>query len=407
MTFTKTSALRKDIEDAFPLNRDMPQGFRWRNALVEREMEPIFRDDLTRPWSNEIFERLLIHLKGCGMSDLLLSPGKRPQARIDGVWREVALRTLTSANIDETLNHTTGNRAAASLVYSGLDMDYSFEVGVKPSERTRYRANAVAVSTGWGSGISLTLRLVPGAPPLIQDMKLEEGLVKELFPDSGLVLVTGVMGSGKSTFLASVMAEIARRGGRHICTYESPLEFDLGRMLGARGPCEQSEVPRHVENYGRAVRNLTRRAADVVLVGESRDQETLRGVIQAAELGLSVYTTAHTRGVSETPTRILNAFSPKERRGMRAAFFSSLRLIVQQRLLPAPGGGRRAIREYLPLDEAMRKKLLSASEDNLPLTLEAMLKDKGETLLAAARREVDKERITRESFLSILHEKGN
>jgi defect-in-organelle-trafficking protein DotB len=365
----------------------------------------MFPENLSDPWSPELFEKLLLFLKGCGMSDLLLTSERKPQCRIDGVWMEVSNRVLSKSNIEDTLGQTSGNRAAASLIYSGLDMDYSFEVGLKRSERIRFRANAVGVSCGWGSGISLTFRLIPGAPPTLEELSVERDLLPYLFPESGLVLFTGVMGSGKSTFLASVMRRILEKGGRHICTYEAPLEFDLGKINGALGPCEQSEVPKNVENFGRAVRNLTRRAADVVLVGESRDPETMRGVLQAAELGVAVYTTAHTRGVSDTPTRILNIFPPIERRGMSAALFSTLRLIVQQRLLARPGGGRFAIREYLVLDDSIRFELMHSREKDLPRILERILKDNGQPILVSAQREYERGNISEESFKAICFEK--
>jgi defect-in-organelle-trafficking protein DotB len=365
-----------------------------------------------------------------GMSDLVLSSDTVPQARIDGVWERVSARTLSTEDIAWAIGHSSGNKAAASLILSGLDQDYGFEVGERRSSRVRLRANAVAISKGWGTGISLTLRLLPGEAPRLASLGVEEGLIGQLFPENGLVLVTGVMGSGKSTLLASVLREIREKGGRHICTYEAPLEFDLGGSHGLSqeadpsdppsqrppgginppgrplGPVGQSEIPRHVASFAQAVRNLTRRAADVVLVGEARDQETLKGVLEAAELGLTVYTTAHTRAVSDAPTRILNSFPLGDRKGMAAALFSTLRVIVQQRLFPGTKGGRVAVREWLALDGPMRTELLRADERDLPLLVESMVNECGMPLLRSLQREVDNGRISKDALLRVLVEKG-
>ena len=98
----------------------------------------------------------------------------------------------------------------------------------------------------------------------------------------------------------------------------------------------------------RAVRTSTRTAPDVVLIGESRDPETLRGMIESAETGVAAYSTVHTRSVPETITRIINVFPFDEQRQIAATLLSSLRLIVNQRLLPRAGGdGRVALREFL------------------------------------------------------------
>jgi defect-in-organelle-trafficking protein DotB len=351
-------------------------------------------------------EELLVFLKKSGGSDLVMSSGSRASMRIDGVWRRTGTRAFTAYEMAESLNSTTGDPGAASLVLSGVDHDYAFEVGRLRSERLRFRANAVAVRNAGGNGLSLSFRLIPREPAPLESLELEPELLDNLFPENGLVLVTGVMGSGKSSLMASVMREIVLRGGRHVCTYESPVEFDLSGMGGPESPVEQTEVPRQIADFPRAVRNLTRRAADVVLVGESRDPETLRGLLEAAELGLAVYSTAHTRSVSSTPTRILNVFPPEEKKGIAASLFSSIRVLIQQRLLPRRGGGRKAVREYLVLDDSLRGALARAPEGRLPLVLERMVREKGSPLIKSVQRELEAGEIEAESLRKIVKEKG-
>jgi defect-in-organelle-trafficking protein DotB len=308
---------------------------------------------------------------------------------VDGVWRRCSERALQTSEIAAVLDAAAGNAAASAIALGGTDLDFGFEVEESRLSRLRFRGNAAGVATGWSTGLTLTLRLIPGAPPTLAELGCEPELAEALFPENGLVLATGVMGSGKSTFLAAVMRGIAERGGRHVCTYESPVEFDLSLLGDARGPVEQSEIPRHMPDFLKAVRNLTRRAADAVLVGEARDPETLRGVIEAAELGLACYATAHTRSVSAAPMRILNVFGPAEARGLAASLFSGLRCLVQQRLYPCPRGGRHAVREWLVLDQGMRDELQAADFARVPALVEEMLETRGMPLLRAAERDAE------------------
>lgn len=351
-------------------------------------------------------EGLLVHLKGRGFSDVVLTSGSCAAARVDGVWRRCSARALRTGEIASILDAASGNAAASAMALGGTDLDFGFEVEESRLSRLRFRGNAAGVATGWSTGLTLTLRLIPGAPPSLEELGCEPELAQSLFPENGLVLATGVMGSGKSTFLAAVMRGIAERGGRHVCTYEAPVEFDLSLVKGACPPVEQSEIPRHMPDFLKAVRNLTRRAADAVLVGEARDPETLRGVLEAAELGLACYTTAHTRSVSGAPMRILNAFGPAESRGLAASLFSSLRCVVQQRLFPSPRGGRHAVREWLALDQPMRDELQASDPAGVPALMEEMVEAGGMPLLRAVERDVSGGLLWPSALASVKAERG-
>jgi twitching motility protein PilT len=153
-------------------------------------------------------------------------------------------------------------------------------------------------------------------------------------------------------------------------------------------PIEQSEIPRHLKSFSEALRNLARRSSDVVLVGESRDRSTMRGVLKASEMGLSVYTTLHTRSVIDAPLRILNMFQRKERESIKASLFGSLRLIVQQRLYPDLNGkGRIALREYLPLSKDSLTILINAPIKKISPIMRALLHEKGLSMAKALERE--------------------
>ncbi|MDR1040297.1 MAG: Flp pilus assembly complex ATPase component TadA, partial [Deltaproteobacteria bacterium] len=351
-------------------------------------------------------EGLLLHLKGIGFSDLVLTSGSCASARVDGVWRRCSGRALHTAELASLLDSASGNAAASSIVLGGSDLDFGFEVPESRLSRIRFRANAAGVAAGWGTGLALTFRLIPGAPPTLAELGCEPELASALFPENGLVLATGAMGSGKTTFLAAVMRGIVERGGRHVCTYESPVEFDLTPADSGHTPVEQSEIPRHLPDFLTAVRNLTRRAADAVLVGEVRDPETIRGVLEAAELGVACYATAHTRSVSAAPVRILNPFPPAEARGLAASLFSGLRCCVHQRLFPCPGGGRHAVREYLALDQPMRDELQRAGIGRSAALMEEMLEARGMPLERAVERDLAEGLVWPSALAAVRAERG-
>ena len=172
------------------------------------------------------------------------------------------------------------------------------------------------------------------------------------------------MGSGKSTLLAAILRDIIEKGGRHVSTYEAPIEFDFDAIPNPGGPVSQSTIPEHLKSFLTATRNSTRTAPDVVLIGESRDPDTLRGMIESAEIGVAAYSTVHTRSVPETISRIINVFPIGERLQITATLISSLRLIISQRLLPlADGSGRIALREYLAFTPEIREALLNTTPD--------------------------------------------
>ena len=214
------------------------------------------------------------------------------------------------------------------------------------------------------------------------------------------------MGSGKSTLLAAILREIIETGGRHVASYEAPIEFDLDAMDNPGGPVSQSSVPEHLKSFLTATRNSTRTAPDVVLIGESRDPETLRGMIESAEIGVAAYSTVHTRSVPETLSRIINVFPVAERLQVTATLLSSLRLIISQRLLPrADGDGRVALREFLAFTPEIREILLDTPPERLIQECEILLEAHGQRMQEAAGRLFEAGTIRSTDYRAILAER--
>ena len=148
--------------------------------------------------------------------------------------------------------------------------------------------------SGYSTGVKIVFRTIPSMPPVLEDLNVEQGILDHAMPSNGLVLVTGVMGSGKSTLLAAILRRIIETGGRNVSTYEAPIEFDFDAVPNPGGPVSQSTIPEHLKSFLTATRNSTRTAPDVVLIGESRDPDTLRGMMESAEIGVAAYSTVHT-----------------------------------------------------------------------------------------------------------------
>jgi twitching motility protein PilT len=166
----------------------------------------------------------------------------------------------------------------------------------------------------------------------------------------GLVLITGPTGSGKSTTLAAIVDSMNSKYGHHIVTIEDPVEFVHQNKLSV---LSHREVGRHTEGFAPALRSVIRQDADVVLVGEMRDTETIGLAITAAEMGLLVFGTLHTNSAAKTIDRIIDAFPSKDQAQIRLSLSESLSGVVSQLLVPKVGGGRIAVHEILLRNSAL------------------------------------------------------
>jgi defect-in-organelle-trafficking protein DotB len=168
----------------------------------------------------------------------------------------------------------------------------------------------------------------------------------------------------------------------------------------------QTSIPEHLHDFLTATRNATRSAPDVILIGESRDPETLRGMIESAEIGVAAYSTVHTRSVPDTLTRIINVFPHEERLQIAATLLSGLRLIISQRLYPHPSGqGRTALREYLAFTPEVRETLLDTPLERMTRKAEDLLRQHGRTIQQTAQQAYDDGNLLRENYVAVMAER--
>lgn len=363
--------------------------------------EPLLR------WEYADIDALLLWATHTGMSDLCLCSGSPAWMRLHGAWRAVSQRPISAEELLLALERLTKNNSVAAMIKSGQsDYDFAYQIEESRGVRRRYRGNATPVADGYSTGVKIVFRALPAMPPALDDLQVEPGILEHATPANGLVLVTGVMGSGKSTLLAAILRHIIELGGRNVITYEAPIEFDFTTIPKAGGPVSQSAIPDHLQSFLKATRNSTRAAPDVVLIGESRDPETLRGMIESAEIGVAAYSTVHTRSVPETLSRIINVFPVEERLQVSATLLSCLRLVVSQRLLPLPDGkGRTALREYLAFTPQVREELLETPPERMIGVCENLLGQHGQRIQDAAERAFAAGKIAKDNYLAILAER--
>src|SRR5262249_186992 len=155
-------------------------------------------------------------------------------------------------------------------------------------------------------------------------------------PRQGIVIITGPTGSGKTTLLAAGNRMLLERpqGCGKMLTYEAPIEYTYDGIKSPRSLVAQTEIPRHLPTFAHGIRNSLRRKPEIIVVGESRDRETINAAIEAAQTGHAVYTTTHTTGVAATIQRMLSTYEMNEREERAIALMETLRLIVTQALAP-------------------------------------------------------------------------
>jgi len=364
----------------------------------------IFQNEPPLRWEQEEFNELLRWSADQNASDIKMQSGKPIWIRIHGHWYAATRRNCTSDEINSLLTTMVRTSIASSMLNASEDYDFAYETKLSRFESLRFRGNATAMRFGHSMGYCIIMRTIPSKPPSLKELSPEQMILDAGFPLSGLVLVTGVMGSGKTTLMGGMMREIIENQPRNVLTYENPIEFDLMNFDNPVGTCTQTEIPTHLKSFEEAATNAARRAADVILLGEARNPETISGLLELSEIGVAAYATVHTRSVAATPTRIINAFPSHEQPQIAITLLSALRLIVQQRLVDKVGGGRVAIREILAISDTIRDELIKTPINGLIPRLQKYVADQGLPLIDDAQIKYSQGLISRETLSMIRNQ---
>ena len=287
-------------------------------------------------------------------SDLHLKVRSRPLSRIHGSLRKMEeWEVLTEEDTERVVREMLADHAdKLTEFHEDNEVDFSHAVG----GLARFRVNAFRQR----GTVSVVMRVIPfgvktvqelGLPPVISDIADEE---------RGLILLTGTTGSGKSTTLAAIIDHINETRQAHIVTIEDPIEYlhkDRNSIINQR------EVGMDTASFSRAMRRVLRQDPDVILIGEMRDQETVRTALSAAETGHLVLSTVHTLDAPESINRIIDFFEPHEQNQARAMLAGTLRGVVSQRLVPTrDGDGRVAVCEILRMTGRARDMIMDPEQ---------------------------------------------
>jgi twitching motility protein PilT len=295
----------------------------------------------------------LRHLVEREGSDLHIKVPSPPITRVHGALAPIeGAERLTPDDTEAALGKIlTEPRLREEFDRDG-EVDFSYAI----PGLSRFRVNAFRQR----GSISIVCRAIPlqirsiddlGLPPVIQALADEQ---------RGIVLLTGTTGSGKSTTLAAMVDHINSTRSRHIITLEDPIEYLHKDKLSI---INQREVGEDTESFARAMRRVLRQDPDAILIGEMRDEETVRTALSAAETGHLVLSTLHTLDATETVNRIIDFFPPHLQQQARVMLAATLRGVVGQRLVQTPeGNGRVAVCEVLVVTGRVQDLILNPQE---------------------------------------------
>jgi twitching motility protein PilT len=288
-----------------------------------------------------------------GGSDLHLKVPSPPLIRVDGELRPLpGAAPLTPADTAGVLDQLLDNPHRREEFDRDREADFAHAIpGV-----ARFRINAFLQR----GSISLVCRAIPFGIKTVAELDLPTVLNDIAEEERGIVLVTGTTGSGKSTSLAAMIDHINERFHKHVVTIEDPIEF---LHSDKRSIVNQREIGQDTESFARALRRVMRQDPDVILIGEMRDEETVRTALSAAETGHLVFSTLHTVDAPEAINRIVDFFPPHEQKQARAMLAGTLKGIVSQRLVPAASGqGRVAACEVLRMTGRVRDMIVDPNQ---------------------------------------------
>jgi twitching motility protein PilT len=282
------------------------------------------------------------------VSDLIFSPGRPPQVEIHGQLTAVEISGSGILSADDT------RRIAADLIGNNkqaintLREQGSCDISYGLPGMARFRVN-VFIQRG---SCAIVMRVIPTTVPTLSSLRLPAQLEEVAKVRSGIVLVTGGTGSGKSSTLAALVDCINSQYCYHVLTVEDPIEF-LQRHK--KSTVHQRELHSDAPSFTMALRAALRQAPRVIMVGEIRDRETLEILLEAAENGHLVFSSMNTVDTSKTVERIVGTFSAGEQQGARERLAKTFRYIIGQRLIPSKDGGDRiAIVEILKSNSRTR-----------------------------------------------------
>jgi twitching motility protein PilT len=309
-------------------------------------------------------KNLLLLVGQEGASDLHLVVGRHPTLRVDGKLVPIAQEPVLTPADTKSLSDVLLNEVnkAEFLQEGQADFSYNFE------DKARFRTN-VFFQKGY---ISVTMRFVAERIRGLEELDVPTNLYNFTEYTQGLVLVTGPVGHGKSTSLAALIDYINHNQDKHIVTIEDPIEYVYTQD---RCIINQREIGRDAKSFPQALKAVFREDANVVLLGELRDLDTISTAMTAAETGHLIFATLHTNDSAQTIDRIVDVFPARQQNQIRSQLASVLLGVISQRLLPRLNGGRVPAVEIMIKNHAVENLIRENKSYQIDSVIETSLKD--------------------------------
>jgi twitching motility protein PilT len=285
-------------------------------------------------------------------SDLHIKANSPPVARVHGeLWAIKDSEPLTPEDTEKAFEYIADEAKQAEFQEVG-ETDLAYELpGI-----SRFRVSAFRQR----GTVSIALRVIPYQVRTIEDLGLPEVVRKLAEEARGIILLTGTTGSGKSTTLAAMIDQINTSYSKHVVTLEDPIEYLHQDKLSI---INQREIGSDTQSFPKAMRRVLRQDPDVILIGEMRDEETVRTALSAAETGHLVLSTLHTLDATETVNRIIDFFPPHLQQQARVMLASTLKGAISQRLVPrSDREGRIAVSEVMMVTGRIQDLILNPAE---------------------------------------------
>ncbi|MDR3012057.1 MAG: type IV pilus twitching motility protein PilT [Chitinispirillales bacterium] len=297
------------------------------------------------------YDEVLAQQVAVGASDVHFKVGRPPLVRIDGKLKQLDIPPVTTEDTERM-----AKQFLSPMMYERFTTRLEADSSYPLKNVGRFRVN---VFRQRGS-ISFVLRVIQNKIPTLAELGLPPVVEKLLGAQRGLILVTGVTGSGKSSTLAAMVDTINASREAHIITIEDPVEFLHRDRLGS---VNQREIGIDTESFSAAFVSSLRQDPDVIMVGELRDTVTMETALRAAETGHLVMSTLHTSDAKETIGRIIDLFPPEHQRQIRIQLSANLNAVISQRLMSrADGPGRVLASEIMVVNAAIREYILEPAK---------------------------------------------
>ena len=324
-----------------------------------------------------------------GGSDVFIIPGACVEVKVENTMLPISEERLMPKDTDVLVQNMYGlAHRDYEFLERGGDDDFSFSV----RDLSRFRCNAYR-QRGTSAAIC---RIVTFGLPEVDTLNIPKIVMNLIENRSGMILVTGPAGSGKSTTLACMVDGINASRSGHIVTIEDPIEY-----LHQHKKClvSQREVPSDAKTFSRALRAALRQAPDVVMLGEMRDLETIRTAITAAETGHLLLSSLHTIGASKTVDRIIDTFPAEQQAQIRIQLSMVLKAVISQRLIPTVSGERIPVFEVMTVNPAIQNLIRDGRTHQID---NAIYSGNGQNMLSMdseLQRLVREKKITRDTAL--------